>query len=461
MNKRNLIVLARTEEPSDLTFYKTMLRQRNTLFKKAVVVAFADIDQFVDFIDGMDDAYSFILMIHAGIQNSTKGEDAINIPREIRDHPVYKNLKFAFISREGMQDQYYKGEKIYHANFLADQDLETFPLNILSEVRGRPVPPAVSTTGIPGEIIDSASKLASTVKQEPLDFAILTALYDDEFMVYQTACDLQGTTGLLNAKKAKFKEQKPLTYGPDYEGTFLVSHQELMGLVDAAVNTAQLISIAEPKFMLMSGVCGGRLGEVNLYDVIIPTIVHDYATGKFKAGKFESLGNKAETAKKLHKFLDRKKQHIIHNMQALIDPARSKLLNEKFKIVIDEFACGPWVVKTEGVMEKITFDHEGDAPKMANYDELPIKNISTNIKGLEMESYSLLRAGELIQKPMHFTVVAKAVMDFTNENKNDGPHGQVKTDAAYVSYLCVRAMMPLLLEFYQTEKQRIEDVKNC
>jgi hypothetical protein len=38
-------------------------------------------------------------------------------------------------------------------------------------------------------------------------------------------------------------------------------------------------------------------------------------------------------------------------------------------------------------------------------------------------------------------------MDHTNELKDDGEFKEIKSSAAYISYLCVRAMMPILLEF--------------
>jgi hypothetical protein len=64
-----------------------------------------------------------------------------------------------------------------------------------------------------------------------------------------------------------------------------------------------------------------------------------------------------------------------------------------------------------------------------------------------MESYSVIRAREILRGNGKFSLVVKSVMDFTGKNKNDGSFGEIKQGASFMSYLCVRAMMPILLEF--------------
>ncbi|MBK8450211.1 MAG: hypothetical protein IPL42_09430 [Saprospiraceae bacterium] len=64
-----------------------------------------------------------------------------------------------------------------------------------------------------------------------------------------------------------------------------------------------------------------------------------------------------------------------------------------------------------------------------------------------MESYSINRAGNIVQKYGRYSLVVKSVMDYTNTKKEDGVAGHIKKFAALMSLICIRAMMPILLEF--------------
>ncbi|MEZ2336853.1 hypothetical protein AB6735_14520 [Mucilaginibacter sp. RCC_168] len=447
MSKINLIILGRIEEKTDMIFYKVLLRQNSLLFNKAVVQLFSVASQFFDFLDGMPDDFSFVLLVHAGLRNDTEGDDGINFAKELRSFKAFEGLKFEYTSRDGAQNKSFNGGKLYHANTLADDDfdLSCLPVNTMRELRGKTGDGKSTTAG-------AVEKSPAQAEPEVVDFAVVTALYDDEFKVYEADCNLETGVGVYNSHKSIFKEKRRGNFGEDYDQPFYVIHQERMGLVDGAIHATQVISQIQPTFLLMSGVCGGRQGSVNLYDVIIPSTVHDYATGKFKEGKFESLKYYSQADRDLISFLEKKREDIILNMRLIIDKGRAHLLRSDFKIVIDEFACGPWVVKTSGFIDKMSFDPEHpENSEKYDFDTIPVKNINSNIKGLEMESYSILRAGQIIQKSKKYALVVKSVMDFTNEHKSDGPNGSVKANAAYISYICVRAMMPYLLDFKQKQ----------
>lgn len=358
--------------------------------------------------------YRFRLWIHAELFKGTPV--GVLGPKEIsrellKDFPF---VKFQFMTRD--VEQKFGESTAYQIMDVAlgKYPIGEFPINV--------IPGRTSKKTVNAGISDS--------QKSSIDFAVLTALYDKELEVYERPCYFFDSDVVYNSRYAKFKEPANLPHGKDYDQRFLLIHQEQKGLVDAAIHATQTISNVDPTFLLMSGVCGGREGEVNQYDVIIPTTVHDYATGKFKSGKLESLQYESAARKDLVTFLKKVTPKIILNMKTLIDPARKDLLSETFKIVIDEFACGPWVVKTSGFLT-----------------EYLVNAVSENIKGLEMESYSILRTGEVIQRDGRYSLIVKSVMDFTNESKSDGEFGEKKSSAAYVSYLCVRAMMPFLLEF--------------
>lgn len=409
------------------------------------------VNYFVNIINTNNPDYQFRLVIHEGLKNRGGYSRSEAILTELESaFPGLRNNQLVFLTR--LQDLFPNQEQVVVDK--AGKHINFNKCNVLDIVKHLPI--YTKADFINGEKMSNPTSEAeetnsSEGESKNVDFVIQTALYEDEFAVYDTDCNLEAYPSVYNSYKATFKEHKKALADGDYKKEFLLIHQQQMGLVDAAIHATQVITKIDPTFLLMSGVCGGREHEVNLYDVIIPSIVYDYATGKIKENKLESLEYEAEANKKLIKFLKDNSDRIIHNMKSIINPDRKKLLGEKFKIVIDEFACGPWVIKTEGFMHKMKGEELEKFPTKEENDlfleSIPVNKISKGIKGLEMESYSLLRAGEVVQKPGRFTIVAKAVMDFTNEYKKDGPNGEIKSSAAYVSYLCVRAMMPILLEF--------------
>jgi len=421
--KRHLIIIARTAEKDDMDFYNIILKQDSLLYKKAVVIMFSSVLQLQDYLLSMPDGYCFSVLIHVGMNTSmSKGKDWKFIIKELEQSELCKTISYELTSREGLEPL--EGRKVNYTMDLPDQtNIENLPLNI--KINGL-ISEAGKAVALENSDNGKSTKKNGTAKRK-VEFAIITALQDNEYALYKHECTLEKYDAVRNSSWANFKQEIKLSNGKDYRKQFLLLHQDQMGLVDAAVHSTQALNIEKPEFLLMSGVCGGKKTVTNLYDVIIPTEVHDYSTGKFKSGKLETLGYKTIMDRKLVTFLKNSKDQIIHNMRALCDPNRSKLLSKNFDIHIDEFACGPWVVKTDGFLDKYLS-----------------RKVSSKIKGLEMESYSVLRAGELMES---YAIVAKSVMDFTNELKSDGQHGEVKAGAAYVSYLCVRAMMPLLVKF--------------
>lgn len=56
------------------------------------------------------------------------------------------------------------------------------------------------------------------------------------------------------------------------------------GLVSAAIATVKASAVFKPRAVLMTGICGGVLGESELGDLIVPDISWNYQSGKFVNG---------------------------------------------------------------------------------------------------------------------------------------------------------------------------------
>jgi len=444
MSKHNIIIIAKCNVDKDMELYQLLYSKGYEIHKKANIYIMPDVEPFNNLLINCKDDFQFSLLVHVGATGETTKYDGQLIIEQLKQLPYYEKMNYDLTSRKGKYVEGF-GDVVYTLDLLHPTfDPSVLKSNILSNVMSEAVDMLRKSD-------DSAIKTEAPSSTAGLDFVIQTALFEHEFAVYKSKCKLDSAHGVYNSYNALFKEKIQLAHGVDYESNFLVVHQEQMGLVDAAIHSTQVISLHDPTFVIMSGVCGGRKGQVNQYDVIIPTTVYDYATGKFKEGKLESLEYEASLKKELTKFLNANNDKIVHNMRSLIDEDRKDLLSKDFKIVIDEFACGPWVVKTEGFLNKMAGEeltkYSTEEENKMFLESIPVNKINEKIKGLEMESYSILRAGEVIQRPNHYSLVVKSVMDFTNEYKNDGQFKEIKSSASYISFLCVRAMMPLLLDF--------------
>ena len=63
--------------------------------------------------------------------------------------------------------------------------------------------------------------------------------------------------------------------------------QPSMGLVEAATTTAQALERYRPKIVAMSGICAGVGPEINLCDLVIPTLCWEYQAGKWHKDGFK------------------------------------------------------------------------------------------------------------------------------------------------------------------------------
>ena len=281
-----------------------------------------------------------------------------------------------------------------------------------------------------------ASGIDAIEKEVETDFTILTALAKDEYEQFsnktETVNDIE-----TNVKKVCFKKINGYPF-TDYRQPFYLMRQERMGMVDAMAFSTKAILDHNPKFLIMSGVCGGRLGKVKLYDVIIPAQSLDLITGKMDKGEHILYDYSSLTNNKLIEYLKEPERvtQIKNAMFALVENS-----DKAFNTIVggvdlhfDDMACVPFVVNTEGYLETNAKAHNG------------------KICSLEMESYGILRSNTLNQNDGYFSLVIKSVMDFTDGNKADSILGEnIKTTAAFVAYLCTRAIMPHLIEFHKNK----------
>lgn len=424
--KRNLIILARTSEKDDMNFYKTVLRENSPIYDKAVVLMFSVVEQITDYLSELPDTYEFSFLIHLGYYTVTNGQDGRDLVLDMQKEYWGKYVKFEYTSREG--DRVVDGIKVHHTNSLpATFDLNSLPLNRLSDLRK--FHPGITNTASTDKHSQSGLLTDPSPKRDYCKFVIQTALDKNENDIFRHYMDFSQNGSM--SIRGRFKKSNAFQ---DIAEDIVLVKQEQMGMVDAAYTASHIIHEHRPEYLLMAGVCGGRKEKVALFDIIIPSKVYDFSFGSLENGQFKQRDLDAKLDAKLIKYLEAPEvlKKIKLGMISLVDtPNEDKekyVQNVKFHF--DVMACGPWVVKTEGFLNQLSED----------------KN--NLIRGLEMESYSIGRAYEIYKELGVRPLIVKSVMDYTDHQKeNDLQNIDTKRVAGYMSYLCVRAMLPVLVDF--------------
>ena len=259
-------------------------------------------------------------------------------------------------------------------------------------------------------------------KKSSVDYAIISALYEDEFENLIRVFELNKNQRIKLGDKEVFSNQISTR---NKSKNVIAIYQSNVGRVDAGTLTTELIKEFHPKYIIMCGVCGGE-ERTNLGDVIIAKFVFTFDKGKFSdKGFFRELEfvktddsllriireNKVEILKNLKKthldneeYFEKHKQFNTNNIEAIIDP----------------MACSPAVIDKE------------------NYFNEVIKMVDRKATAVEMESYGVARAAEISNSGKTRSLIIKSVMD--NTVKKDD---RAKSYASYTSALFARSLIEL------------------
>jgi nucleoside phosphorylase len=257
------------------------------------------------------------------------------------------------------------------------------------------------------EPLQAFSTFPTEVKMHPIisseqtcEYAIITALEEDEMERIRDFIEIEG--------KLESNQRQLISYGhlkanPKKRIAFASQHQT--GMIDAAILATELLIRFQPKFLIMPGVLGGKPGEVNIGDVIVATKVFTVDKGKLTEPGFQKEIESSTNISSHITNLIRHKRDIIRYMEDTDGSRRTKI-----DIHFGPIACVRQVIDKKGYFEN----------EISTEDRKTI--------GLEMESYSIHRACELVNNGNTTALIIKAVMDNTID-KTDG----AKLYAAYNS----------------------------
>ncbi|EKN5094274.1 hypothetical protein ACSOQX_003064 [Yersinia enterocolitica] len=196
-----------------------------------------------------------------------------------------------------------------------------------------------------------------------------------------------------------------------------------MGMISTALKTSALIRLLSPKLIVMTGICAGVKGKVELGDVIFSDPVWDWQSGKRVKDKENKKFSISPHQIPSDLIVRTHVEQLKSDRLGLDNIWKESTLTcaKEFKIVIGPMASGSAVLADGDVIEEIKVQHR-------------------DLVAVEMEAYGLFAAAKNSSHPQPLCCVLKAVCDYADVGKND----EFQDYASYTSAQTLK----LLLEKY-------------
>lgn len=181
-----------------------------------------------------------------------------------------------------------------------------------------------------------------------------------------------------------------------------------MGLVTASIISTKALEYFRPKLICMSGICAGIEKKVDIYDVVIPEIIHQHDFGKWGKDGFEpeaySVQLKNSTRTKIRQLIN--SDRFLHTIKDGLNPKRSEFPSSSEyvspNVILAPASSGSAVIADESMNEIVKKQHR----KMTAF---------------EMESFSVYESARLAEFDVDY-FSAKCVVDDGGILKSDNYH---------------------------------------
>ncbi|QKJ15436.1 hypothetical protein [Yersinia kristensenii] len=195
-----------------------------------------------------------------------------------------------------------------------------------------------------------------------------------------------------------------------------------MGIAAAAATTASLCVKFKPSLIVMTGICAGIMGRVNLGDILIADPTWDWGSGKLTIvdGVAKFLSQPTQIA--LEPSIRRKIQYLSTSntyMNEIYSAWTGNRPQHNPKVHIGPMATGAVVLE-----DPITVDL------------IKTQNRATN--GIEMEAFGVMAAAYYSGPNRPKVLIAKSVCDFANPEKNDAWQHYAAYTSAQFAYQFVK-----------------------
>lgn len=286
-------------------------------------------------------------------------------------------------------------------------------------------PPTKTKESIAGSRPDDNTQGGERVSSPhgSVDLAFITAIADPEHTKLLEVLNVQ------NAQKV-FAHGFILLIGDAQFGSHKLrvacACSASMGMVAAAVCTTKVLYELSPKLVIMTGVCAGVESQVSKGDVVVGRFVFDYGCGKIEKGKLHPDYEPVQCGDIVSSVLQ---DSIAECEKSLCDEWNrftGSKPSQSPRVHVGSMASGAAVVADQHVINGIV-DHK------------------RKLHGLDMEAYGVARAvASATQRPTTW-LIAKAVQDFADSQKDDSIRGYCALiSAAYAKTLVEKQYMNII-----------------
>ena len=199
------------------------------------------------------------------------------------------------------------------------------------------------------------------------------------------------------------------------------------GLTTAAITTTKALCIWKPSVVVMTGICAGVRGCVDLGDLIVATQCFEHSSGQLNDGNLIPLQNRVVIQPWLLDFLMSltDSSAILHQIQT--GYTQPLPVGYKTNIHYGSMACGPQVIKDRSYIDQL-------------------KGREYSVVGLDMESYGVALAASMCSTHAHTIVplIVKGVCDFADSDKSDDWHD-------YCSYASAAFVLTVLEQIFSRD----------
>ncbi|MDT0678727.1 hypothetical protein [Autumnicola musiva] len=255
------------------------------------------------------------------------------------------------------------------------------------------------------EILGEKS-IDSIIEEKNYDYVIITALEVEmskiRDIIEEQGCYDDNESHVVYYGRFKDAPDKKVIY---------VSQLET-GMIDASILATEMIIRFSPKYLIMSGVLGGRPNKTELGDVVISKQIFTVDKGKLKNGKLEKEIENVYTGGAITQKIETAKKHI---KRFLEDEFKTGL--GQFNIHVGPVACVRQVIDQDG------------------YFESNIVGVDRKAIALEMEGYGIARACEIVNNKKTKPLIIKSVMDNTKDKTDSSKDLAAWTSAQTIRFL--------------------------
>jgi len=282
------------------------------------------------------------------------------------------------------------------------------------------------------------------------EYGIIAAMYKDEFESIKPHFTWIEKDSIVIGKKKYMVGH--LHSQPDRR--VIAAVPNATGMVDSAIIATQMLDLFKPKYLLMSGVCGG-VKDTNFGDIVLARRVFT-----FQKGKVSDILDKNKEPIELY---DKNGKKIDYDQLFDKDGNQIKISVEKFQVEHDsilEFQLKDWtdpvledieqeinkteIVKIWGSPIKIHFEPMACSTMVINKDgffEDHIKCVDRKTVAVEMESYGVARSCQFGNEGKTNWVIFKSVMDNMTQKDDRAKRFAANTSALFMKYLIYEGVL--------------------